>query len=94
MLAGVTRHSVTLPIWGPLPPRKQALIKEQKYPFVILDPIKHVLGVYWTTSKTFLAKRVSMELITMTHLWTLEISIGEKHYVWNYYARKSHLTHV
>ena len=49
MLAGVTRHSVTLPIWGPLPPRKQALIKEQKYPFVILDPIKHVLGVYWTT---------------------------------------------
>ena len=31
-----------------------------------------------TTSKTFLEKRVSMELITMTLLWTLEISIQNK----------------
>ena len=33
---------------------------------VILAPITHVLQVYKTTSKTFLEKRVSMELITMT----------------------------
>ena len=31
--------------------------------------------------KTFLEKRVSMELITMTLLGTLEISIRKKHYV-------------
>ena len=36
--------------------------------------IKHEQRVYWTTSKTFLEKRVSMELITMTLLWTLEIA--------------------
>ena len=59
---------------------------------VFYTPIKHDPWVYWTTSKTFLEKRVSMELITMTLLWTLEISIRKKHYVWNYYARKSNLT--
>ena len=34
-----------------------------------------------TTSKTFLEKRVSMELITMTLLWTLEISIIKKNHL-------------
>ena len=33
---------------------------------VFYTPIKHDPRVYWTTSKTFLEKRVSMELITMT----------------------------
>ena len=33
---------------------------------------------YWTTSKTYLEKRVSMELITMTLLWTLQISMRKK----------------
>ena len=44
-----------------------------------LDPIKHVLWVFWTASKTFLEKRVSKEFITIMLLWTLEISIREKH---------------
>ena len=43
-----------------------------------LDPIKHVLRVYWAFSKTFLEKRVSMEPITMTLLWKFEISIRKK----------------
>ena len=38
-----------------------------------------MLRVFWTASKTFLEKRVSRELITMVLLWTLEISIREKH---------------
>ena len=48
--------------------------------------------VYWTTSKTFLEKSVSKESITMTLLWRLKTRIRKKHYVWNYYARKSNLT--
>ena len=44
---------------------------------VILDQIKKTQ----TTSKTFLEKRVSMELITMTLLWTLEISIIKKNHL-------------
>ena len=64
---------------------------EAEWPYI---PIKPDPRVYWTTSKTFLEKRVSMELITMTLLWTLEISIRIKHYVWNYYVRKSNLTRV
>ena len=35
-----------------------------------------------------------MELITMTILWTLDISIRKKHYVLNYYVRKSNPTRV
>ena len=46
---------------------------------VVFDPIKHVLRVFWTALKTFLEKRVSIEFITITLLWTLEISIREKH---------------
>ena len=64
---------------------------EAKWPYT---PIKPDPWIYWTTSKTFLEKRVSMELITMTLLWTLEISIRKKHYVWNYYVTKSNLTRV
>ena len=45
----------------------------------VFDPIKHVLRVFWTASKTFLEKRVSREFITIMLLWTLEISIREKH---------------
>ena len=37
---------------------------------MVLDPIKHVLPVFWTASKTFLEKRVSREFITMILLWT------------------------
>ena len=47
---------------------------------VVLDPMKHVLRVFWTASKTFLEKRVSREFITMMLLWTLEISNQEKHF--------------
>ena len=47
--------------------------------FKDLDPIKHVLQVFWMASKTFLEKCVSREFITMMFLWTLEISIWEKH---------------
>ena len=64
---------------------------EAKWPYT---PIKPDPRVYWTTSKTFREKRVSMELITMTLLWTLEISIQKKHHVWNYYVRKSNLIRV
>ena len=39
----------------------------------VFDPIKHVLRVFWTASKTFLEKRVSREFITIMLL--LEISI-------------------
>ena len=46
---------------------------------MVFDPIKHVLRVFWTASKTFLEKRVSREFITIMLLWTLEISIREKH---------------
>ena len=35
---------------------------------VVLDPIKHVLRVFRTASKTFLEKRVSIEFITMVLL--------------------------
>ena len=61
-----------------------------------LDPIRHMLWVYEVTSKTFLEKHVSMELITMTLEFCemTGISIQEKHYVRNYYSRKSNLTHV
>ena len=45
---------------------------------VVLEPIKNMLRVFWTASKTFLEKRVSREVITMMLLWTLEISIREK----------------
>ena len=45
----------------------------------VFDPIKHVLRVFWTASKTFLEKRVSREFITIMLLWTLKISIREKH---------------
>ena len=44
----------------------------------VLDPMKHVLRVFWTASKTFLEKRMSREFVTMILLWTLEISIREK----------------
>ena len=53
-------------------------VKFNKRVGVFYTPIKHDPRVYWTTSKTFLEKRVSMELITMTLLWTLEISIQKK----------------
>ena len=46
---------------------------------MVLDPIKHVLRVFSTASKTFLEKRVSREFITMMLLGTLEIIIQEKH---------------
>ena len=46
---------------------------------VVLDPIKYVLRVFWTASKTFLEKRVSREFITMMLLWTLELSVRQKH---------------
>ena len=58
----------------------------------LYPPIKHNLRVYWTTSNTFLEKRVSKVFITMTLLWTLEIRIRKKHYLWNYCERKSNLT--
>ena len=54
--------------------------KTTKHSQVVLDPIKHVLQVYWTAAKTFLEKSVSREFITMMLLWTLEISIQEKHW--------------
>ena len=49
--------------------------KTTRLRLVVLDPIKHALRVFWTASKTFLEKRVSIEFITIMLLWTLEISI-------------------
>ena len=86
MLGGVTRHM--LPHLSGVP---HLQVNRQKYRLVILDPIKHVLGVYWTTSKTFLLKRVSVELITMTLTWTLEISIPEKYEI---IMQENHISHV
>ena len=54
-------------------------LKPQRPGRVVLDSIIHVLRVFWTASKTFLEKRVSREFITMMLLWTLKISIREKH---------------
>ena len=45
---------------------------------VVLNPIKHVLQVFWTASKTFHKKRVSWESEQRFKLWEEDISIQEK----------------
>ena len=49
-----------------------------KHSRVVLDPIKHVLRVFWTASKTFLEKHVSWESEQRFKLWGKDISIQEK----------------
>ena len=56
----------------------QVYVMFNKRAGVFYRGINHEARVYWRTSKTFLEKRVSMELITMTLLWTLETSIQKK----------------
>ena len=59
---------------------------------VLYTLIKHDPRVYWTTSKTFLEKRVSMELITMTLLWTLEAY--EKSITYEIIVWENEISHV
>jgi len=55
---------------------------------VFLDSIKHVLRVFWTASKTFLKKRVSIDFITIMLSWMLEICIWEKHFRYKLVCKK------
>ena len=55
---------------------------------VVLDPIKHMLRVFWTASKTFLKKRVPIDFITNILSRMLEICIPEKHFRYKLVCKK------
>ena len=53
---------------------------------VFLDPIKHVLRVFWTPSKAFHKVRVHLESKEGLELWEVNISIQEKQAMCYYHS--------
>ena len=60
-----------------------------------LDLIKHMLWVYEVTSKSFLEKRVSMELITMTLEFCERLKLAyKKNIMYEIIIQENQISHV